>query len=1206
MKHSFIIEEKGKKRKWKFPEGSRSATIGRDPSNDLQILEIKASRKHCEISTDDGDSLVLMDLKSSNGTKLNNQEVDREVLKPGDVIKIGKTKITFQGRAKAPTSDNGKEAPEEADEDIPEAVPAMDEEDEEIAAMPTFALSDDGDQGAGNREQGTEDRITIERTGNEPLATNHSPLETPEKKKKKKTKVVRDEDEESAKENESGEPENDDKTSADDSLDSVGKIKLQGDNGDKKKAVVASQQSKKYELVGRIGAGGMSSIVKVEDRDLMRVLAMKLLIEGNKASVNRVSRFQAEAQVTAQLDHPNIVPIHDLGIDSKGRPFFTMKLVSGLSLLDVVERMQDGDEELAKRFSQRRFLGVLLQVCNAISFSHARGVIHRDLKNSNVMVGDYGEVYVMDWGLAKVLGRAGEGTATTEDSNYVLTNRQTKDARKSKDGIIAGTPSYMSPEQALGKNDEVDERTDVYSLGGMLYEYLTGTPPFLGDDPKKVMLDVVEKEIEPPGVRNPKAKVPAELSAITMKALSKDRELRYASVKDFAEDISSFLEGKSVSAKKDNFFMQAVKWTRRHWIIPTIVGAVVVTALTVVFVLLGAFESMYDQTPVAKALYEEGKFFETRAETVRKTALDLIDQTKFEEAFKKREEAEMLFAQAIEKFAATAAIDSLFKRQAEERLDGLRAQKSQLIFEQAEKLVLQGNEFKNLYANIRNRALGDLQKQVFLAERNVQGYEDFGDAVKQEAIEFRRQLADLEARMDQAFLQAQDRYLRALTLVPYDEENPKTADFSSALARLYLLRFRTSEDSGNDRDARYFMDLVSHYDVKEEFQAIIVGDAELVLNVDSRGENVSVTIGKLNTSAFRFDFSEHQVENHPDGFVIADASKLESGMYSLAPPYAGKRVSLPMGSYMLYVTPEDGSTLMPLQTNFIIGRGRPATLDLKMYSRSETPPGCALVSSGKMLRENEATNVLQETNSIDSFFIGINEVSLAEYLEYCTSLPYVEIDENNPVEPPAESQNNRLPSNMTVNVLWSDGNVYARPFYDYDQATGALKPVFPDGRDVGIPNFGNQVPVLTVRPSDAEGYCHYLTRKYGNQWEFRLPTEEEWERAYRGADGRLYPWGNKMDFTFCASSRARQSEPTFYSFDEFPLDVSPFGIKYMAGNAAEWTSTKRTFQGFTQYRLKGGGWSFSVAEEFAAWNGLWVNDFFPHEAAGFRVVATAR
>ena len=274
----------------------------------------------------------------------------------------------------------------------------------------------------------------------------------------------------------------------------------------------------RFEDEGELGRGGMSSVRRVYERNLMRRVAMKVLDPRLAAEPRIVDAFLEEAQITAQLDHPNVVPIHDLGEDADGTRYFTMKLVTGHTLADWIEARED----LGAPESLQEGLGILLKVCDALSFAHSRSVLHCDLKPANIMVGEYGEVYLMDWGLAQLRGK---GTL-----------------RLAREGKASGTPGYMSPEQARGAWSECDERTDVFSLGAVLYHLVTGRAPFSGETVQAALRHAQNNEFDPPQLASAHL-VPPELSRIVEKALRSAKEERYPNAVELKKDLERFLRG---------------------------------------------------------------------------------------------------------------------------------------------------------------------------------------------------------------------------------------------------------------------------------------------------------------------------------------------------------------------------------------------------------------------------------------------------------------------------------------------------------------------------------------------------------------------------------------------------------------------------------------------------------------------------------------
>ncbi len=271
----------------------------------------------------------------------------------------------------------------------------------------------------------------------------------------------------------------------------------------------------RLENAGLLGRGGMGWVHRVFDHSIGRHAALKLLDDETAARPEAAHAFLVEAQIAGQLEHPNIVPVYDLQLGDDGTPrFFTMRLVEGAtlgSLVDPVRAEQRPESELWE------LLGVFLKVCDAVSFAHSRGVVHRDLKPDNVMVGAFGQVYVLDWGIARVLERAEVRVAEAEDASSI-------DAP----GNPVGTYVYMSPEQAWGRTADIDARTDVFALGAMLYHLLTGRPPYRGSSTRDVIEAARAARVRPP--QELVASLPPALCDIAMKAMSAAPADRYPDV----------------------------------------------------------------------------------------------------------------------------------------------------------------------------------------------------------------------------------------------------------------------------------------------------------------------------------------------------------------------------------------------------------------------------------------------------------------------------------------------------------------------------------------------------------------------------------------------------------------------------------------------------------------------------------------------------
>ncbi len=318
-------------------------------------------------------------------------------------------------------------------------------------------------------------------------------------------------------------------------------------------------------FLGQIAGGAMGEIHIARDRDLQRKIAVKRMTPKVKRSPTLASRFYTEAQITAQLDHPNIVPVYSLEPDPDGGLTYTMKLIKGRTFADLIQEIRerydkreivDEDSGLSAR------LEWFLRVCDAISYAHSRGVIHRDLKPDNVMVGKFGEVFVMDWGIARL------GDRRDVDDDLVAVGDDDHDHdlphARTRIGTVIGTPAYMSPEQAEGNNDLIDGRSDEFALGLVLFELVCLKQALTGRDTMSLLLKVQRAELEPISPYPGAEPIAPELQAIIRKATSCKPDQRYATVKDLADDVRRHLRGEPVLALPEGVTKRLSRWMARH------------------------------------------------------------------------------------------------------------------------------------------------------------------------------------------------------------------------------------------------------------------------------------------------------------------------------------------------------------------------------------------------------------------------------------------------------------------------------------------------------------------------------------------------------------------------------------------------------------------------------------------------------------------
>lgn len=805
----------------------------------------------------------------------------------------------------------------------------------------------------------------------------------------------------------------------------------------------------RYRNPTTIGAGGIGVVTSCLDPNLGRRVALKTLRRKYAENPSLRQRFVREARVMSQLEHPNIVPVHELGERPDGTVYFTMKQVYGESLEWVLQQLADGDPQYLADYPLSRLLDIFGHICQALAFAHSRGAIHRDLKPDNVMIGAFGEVQIMDWGLVKVVG-GGERIAAT-DGEAELNPGNTLE------GQVAGTPLYMAPEQARGEIDRLDQRSDVYSLGAILYRILTRRSYLAGKDVKTILALVqTQNPVPPHRLKVGRNRVPRELSAICLKALAKRQEDRYQSVTDMLADLDRYQRGLAVSVYRPSSAIRFLMLCRRH----PILSMSATTAVALFLVLLAA-----------------GSFFRYQRYA------DMLASARIYKA-----EGDAAFDQAVALLGQWQAVHSgqRFKDPvpAEMELGGRQAamhKRGQSNYDISRLLYAQT-------AELTKAPVLDLLR--FLRPRHPDGRRHL--VSEQRLLPVCQDIVDSYRRQIDCTLLAGDygETQRLFELMdPWVRFTPGGYDLSFHLWRATIQRrlagFGTLEISANRPAAALRL-----YHLR--------GDLAVP------------------------DFAR------PDQHGGMDLS-----VGALQP-----------GSYLLLV---DAPGFPGVCAPFHIGHAEERKLHLHIPER--IPEGTAYVPAGPAILGGGQSPIYRRKEiELPGFFIKQFEVTFAEYLDFWRQ----------------ETDAGRREALMAY-VQFEDGAVSPAPAW---AENGELLPPLEPG-----------FPVVGIGKSAADAFCAWRSQREGR--EVRLPTADEWEKAARGADGRIYPWGNSFRWDYAHLEQTPGGEPNrlYAKPGSYPVDRSVYGVFDLGGNVREWTSTP--FPGSARrYQIKGG--SLALGQRYAA------------------------
>jgi serine/threonine-protein kinase len=445
-----------------------------------------------------------------------------------------------------------------------------------------------------------------------------------------------------------------------------------------------------YQILGEIARGGMGVVLKGHDTDLGRDVAVKVLDQRLLGNPAVLQRFVEEAQIGGQLQHPGVVPVYELGLMADDRPYFSMKLVKGRTLAALLAQRKSPEDD------RRRFLSIFESVCQTVAYAHSKGVIHRDLKPANIMVGAFGEVQVVDWGLAKVLqggGVADEMMARQTQMTVIETVRSGpgSDGSDSVVGSVMGTPAYMSPEQAMGEIERVDERADVFALGAILCEIISGKPPYVSGEKERTVVLAAGAKLEPARGRVEACAADPELKEITLECLAPAPTVRPQNAQELSERMHAYLAAQEEKAHQAEIAATEAREQRRRMRLAMVLAATVIVAgAAIAFVLRNAEMARLDRIATLRSsideaqaqmigLHESGQFAE--ALEVARSTVSLVESNDAADATTTAR-AERMLTLANQRVAEDEARRDLERRNAEllSRCDVLRMKQIEALF----------------------------------------------------------------------------------------------------------------------------------------------------------------------------------------------------------------------------------------------------------------------------------------------------------------------------------------------------------------------------------------------------------------------------------------------------------------------------------------------------------------------------------------------
>ncbi len=875
--------------------------------------------------------------------------------------------------------------------------------------------------------------------------------------------------------------------------------------------------SPRFTLVGKLGEGSQGIVYRVNDRDCHREVACKVLPYAT-SDPEDISRFIHEAQVTAQLEHPGVVPIHDLGELRDGTVYYTMKRVDGISMLDLLATRSG---KIEHRFE---LLQMFLRICETMAFAHSRGVIHRDLKPRNIMSGSFGEVLVLDWGLAKVVNCPYVARPMAS-----MRSIPEADPYRTLNGTAVGTPAYMSPEQAMGEVDTLDRRCDVYSLGVILYEILAGASPYVRGEARKVMHQVSHGMWTRLDARRDVPVLPRALVAIAHRAMAFERQDRYQTVEALAADLRAFIAGGSVSVYRESTlerFVRVINLHRRQ----VRTGLAVAALAGVLAVTVGINQWMETENTInglhtqLEERLAQHDFVEARAVSDRILTLRPDDrrtkrqQPRIDEGLHNLEAAQLLEAKRSSAEALTSQARSIAEAGDKDSL-----KEASNLYMRALGLVGDDQAIWSAYNQVSFR-LGELMRQ----ERKVADDEIRLKAARQQIESTKRDLHWSKPKRVELALKNKER--RALEAANRNSDDPTLRSRLHALEESIesqreelaasegraanafdrALAFAPDDAGVRQAVADYYMELMLDYEGRGDLAGAIM--AENRCRMLDQGRYNDVLSGQTWIRAAKDEppLTIQPLRESVERTLEPDPQERIPGVIP-----QDKDLALLHGRYLVR---NALGTVQALR----LRRGEHRELTLPAPP-STLPDSVAYIPAGVVIDSDGS--VMEE---VAAFALARREVTCGEWLAFL----------NDPA----------------TRAMIDDAERTGQRLLVPREGDQALWPKTVEG--YRLPNVGDGVavdpawPVSHISGRDALAYIKWVSRSDRRPW--RLPTHGEWRLAAQGGDGRPYPWGLRADLGFSASAIASTQGPWCSSpVGSHPKDRSVQGILDLGGSVAE-------------------------------------------------------